>query len=150
MKLKLMVYCAVLFTMITLNASDHGIYLLTNKNINTSIDQASSKIAESFKSAGYDVLFNDYLKSPDYVREETKDHCGFKAKLLILKKDSYSNLLTSYGSKYLVGGFLKIGIYENEKGINVVITDIETINRIVFNDLYENDKEDLITSYRKN
>ena len=143
MNLRLMVFCIVLFAMITLNASDHGIYLLTNKNINASIDEASSKIADSFKSAGYDVLYNDYVKSPDYVREDSLEHCGFKAKLIILKKDSYTNLLNSYGSKYLVGGFLKIGIYEDEKGTNVAITDLETINRIIFNDLYENDKEDI-------
>ncbi|MCW8849780.1 MAG: hypothetical protein OQJ81_07360 [Melioribacteraceae bacterium] len=142
MKLKLVVFCAVLFSIITLNASDHGIYLLTNKNINVSIDQASSKIAESFKAAGYDILFNDYLKSPDYVREDSSEHCGFKAKLLVLSKDEYTNFLTSYGSKYLVGSFIKIGIYENENGTNVAITDFETINRIIFNDLYENDDEE--------
>ncbi len=41
-----------------------------------------------------------------------------------------------------MAGFIKIGIYENENGINVAITDFETINRIVFNDLYENDDEE--------
>ncbi len=107
MKFKIMVFCALLFSIITLNASDHGIYLLTNKNISSSIDQASSKIAESFKSAGYDVLFNDYLKSPDYVREDSLEHCGYKAKLLVLSKTEYTNFLTSYGSKYLVGWFYK-------------------------------------------
>ena len=143
MKLKLAIFCTVIFSMVSLHASDHGIYLLTNKNINLSIDQASSKVAESFESAGYEILFNDYLNTPDYVREDTTEHCGFRARLLVLRKESYSNLLTSYGSKYLVGGFLKIGIYENEKGTNVAITDLETINRIIFNDLYENDKEDI-------
>lgn len=143
MRSKLYIICTLLFISITISASEHGIYLLTNKSISINIDEASTKISDAFKSSGYQVLFNDYVKSPDYVREDAEEHCGFKAKLIVLKKDTYTNFLTSYGSKYLVGGFLKIGIYEDENGTNVNITDLETINRIIFNDLYENDKEDV-------
>ncbi len=69
--------------------------------------------------------------------------CGYKAHLIILTSQEYLNTLTSYGSKYLVAGFLRIGLYESPSGTNVIITDPETINRIVFNDLYENNKRDV-------
>ncbi len=51
-------------------------------------------------------------------------------------------MITSKGNKYLIAGFLRVGIYEDQNGVNVNIIDPETITRIVFNDLYENDKED--------
>ncbi|MCB9259703.1 MAG: hypothetical protein H6612_10185 [Ignavibacteriales bacterium] len=140
MKMKA-IYLLTIFTISNfLFASEHGIYLLTNKSVTGNIDEISKTIGTAFSNSGYKVQFNNEIHTPDYVREDQNEHCGFKAQLIVLTKEDYSNFLTSYGSKYLVGGFLKIGLFENENGLNIAITDLETINRTIFNDLFENDE----------
>ncbi|MCB9249558.1 MAG: hypothetical protein H6613_13945 [Ignavibacteriales bacterium] len=133
----------LLFLASFLFASDHGIYLLTNKSVPGTIEEIQKMIVSEAGSNGFTVLKSKPIYVPDYVREEKDEHCGFKAHLIVLASDNYTKMLTSYGSKYLVAAFLRIGIYETPEGTNIEITDPETINRIVFNDLYENDKESI-------
>ncbi|MEN8194151.1 MAG: hypothetical protein ABFS12_15110 [Bacteroidota bacterium] len=123
-------------------ASDHGIYLKTHSNISEKIAVVQDSIVSKLSAEGFSVLYSEDVKAPDYVREESSEHCGFKASLIVFKSDEFTNLITSLGNKYLVAGFLKVGIYEDQNGVNVNIADPETIVRIIFNDLYENDKED--------
>ncbi|NOX17110.1 MAG: hypothetical protein GXO87_02380 [Chlorobi bacterium] len=124
-------------------ASNHGIYLKTNKGISDDISKVATDIKAKLQGTDYKILFSGPVTSPDHIRQDEEDFCGFKAELFVLSNEKYNSMLTSFGSKYLVAGFLRIGIYEDPSGVNVVITDPETINRIVFNDLYENDKEDV-------
>ncbi|MEE9431194.1 MAG: hypothetical protein V3V16_09150 [Melioribacteraceae bacterium] len=142
MKTKLLVLLIFITSSLTF-ASNHGIYLMTNINVKGNINELQKLIVSKVKSEGYKVLYSNIVNVPDFVRQDKTEHCGFSARLIVLSKNSYSKMLTSYGTKYLVAGFLKIGLYETPNGINVVITDPETINRIVFNDLFENDKVDL-------
>jgi len=142
MKTKLLLLL-LFISSVSILASDHGIYMMTNKNIEGNFDEIQQAIVSNAKADGYSILYSNSINVPDFVREDKTEHCGYSARLIVLSKNEYSKMLTSYGTKYLVAGFLRIGIYETSKGINVVITDPETINRVVFNDLYENDKEDL-------
>lgn len=141
MKQKLFSILVFLFFSISMLASDHGIYLLTNKAVKGNIDEVAQKISTAFQNAGYKIQFSNSVHTPDYVRQDKSEHCGFNAHLIVITKSSYTDFLTSYGTKYLVAGFLKIALFENENGLNISISDPETINRIVFNDLFENDKE---------
>ncbi len=141
MKSKLLLI--IFFTSILTFASEHGIYLLTNKSVNGSISEIQKNIVDNAGKNGFKVLNSIPIHTPDYVNKDTKEHCGYKAHLIILSSPEYLNTLTYYGSKYLIAGFLRVGIYETPEGTNVIITDPETINRIVFNDLYENDKINL-------
>jgi len=125
---------------IPLKASNHGIYLMTNKKVNGNIEQIQKQIVEALNESEFKVLTSLKIHTPDYVRKDKNEHCGFKAHLIVFSSNGYKKMLTSFGTKYLVAGFLKIGIYETPQGINIAILDPETINRIVFNDLYENDK----------
>ena len=50
-------------------------------------------------------------------------------------------MITARGNKYLVAAFLRVGLHETPDGAYIVIADPETINRVVFNDLWENGKE---------
>ncbi len=135
-----------LFVLLLVSASygsDHGIYMLTNKAVKGNIEEIQKAIINAASGYGFNVLNSHKSTVPDYVKKETSEHCGYKAHLIVLGSDNYTKMLTSYGSKYLVASFLRIGIYESPEGINVSITDPETINRIVFNDLYENNKESI-------
>jgi len=136
-------FLIMLFFSTAFFASNHGIYLQTNKGITNDVSKVSEAIKAKLKDTDYKILFSGPVTTPDHVRKDKAEHCGFKAELIVLTNEKYSSMLTSYGTKYLVAGFLRIGIFEDPNGVNVVITDPETINRIVFNDLYENDKEDI-------
>ena len=127
---------------ISLYASDHGIYLKTHENISEDISMVEDTITKKIAESGYSVLYNSDITTPDYVREEKEEHCGFKAKIIVFTSDEFTKLITSEGNKYLIAGFLRVGIYQDQNGVNVNIVDPETITRIVFNDLYENDKVD--------
>ena len=126
----------------SLSASDHGIYLKTHEKISVDISVVQDAIAQKLVEGGFTVLYNSDITTPDYVREKKEEHCGFKAKLIVFTSDQFTNLITSKENKYLIAGFLRVGIYEDQNGVNVNIVDPETITRIAFNDLYENDKED--------
>lgn len=143
MKFKMIFICSIFFFTQLTFASEHGIYLMTNKSVKADLETVVSKITTSIKQSEFTLLHSSQSKVPDYVREDSTEYCGFKAHLIVLSSASYTKMLTSYHSKYLVAGFIKIGIYETPEGVNVSITDPETINRIVFNDLYENDEEKL-------
>jgi hypothetical protein len=122
-------------------ASKHGIYLKTHELIKKDISKVTTSVVDLLKENSYEILFNGKLTTPDYVKKEKEELCGFKANLIVFSSEKYRDILTLFGNKYLIGGFLRVGIYENENGVNIIIIDPETIARIIFNDLYENDKE---------
>ena len=131
----------LLLLAISLSASDHGIYLKTHEKISDDISMVQESITAKLEENGFNILYNSNITTPDYVREEKDEHCGYNAKNIVFASDEFTNILTSKGNKYLIAGFLRIGIYEDQNGVNVNIIDPETIVRIVFNDLYENDME---------
>ena len=132
----------LLLLSVNLSASDHGIFLKTHEKIPDNLNNVQETIAKLLTTNGFSVLYNSDVKSPDYVREDKNEHCGFKAKLILFTSEKFTDLITAKENKYLIAGFLRVGIYEDQNGVNVNIVDPETISRIVFNDLYENDKED--------
>ncbi|NOX66632.1 MAG: hypothetical protein GXO85_12810 [Chlorobi bacterium] len=141
MKSIIVFFAAILIT-VNLYASDHGIYLKTHEKISEGISVVQDAVAKKLTENGFAILYNSDVITPDYVREEKSEHCGFKAKLIVFTSDDFTKMITSKGNKYLIAGFLRVGIYEDQNGVNLNIIDPETITRIVFNDLYENDKED--------
>jgi hypothetical protein len=140
MKIKL-IAVLILFISISIHASDHGIYLLTVSNIKGDIEKVGDELKTKLKSADYDILAYNDVAVPDIVRPKKEDQCGFKAKLILMSSDEYTKMVTARGNKYLIASFIRVGIYETQNGIQVTIGDIETINRIIFNDLWENEKQ---------
>ncbi len=137
---KILLISILLFTSVVI-ASEHGIYLKTHQAISEDIAKVEAQVIEVLKTNGFDILYQSDVKSPDYVREDKAEYCGFNAKLVVFSSKKYLDILTKLDKKYLIGGFLRVGIYEDENGVNISIVDPETIARIIFNDLYENDKE---------
>jgi len=132
---KLFLSLFILFSSIHLFPADHGIYLLTNKNIKTEFVQVSDDVIKAIENAGFRILGTREITTPDNVREDGEDLCGFRSKLIMFTSDDYMKMLTSFGNKYLVSSFLKAGVYETDESIMINIADLETINRIVFNDM---------------
>ncbi|MBT8379830.1 MAG: hypothetical protein KJN64_11410 [Ignavibacteria bacterium] len=120
---------------------EHGMYMLTVKNAKGDFNQINSFVVKSIESSGFRILADRDVSTPDNVREEGEDLCGYKGKLIVFTNDDYINMLTSFGNKYLVASFLRIGIHETNEGIQIIIADPETINRIIFNDLDDENYE---------
>lgn len=131
----------IMLISVNLAASEHGIYLQTISNIKGDINKVGTDLKNKLDAAGYNILSYDDIAVPDIIRQKKEEQCGFKAKLILANLNEYTKFLTGKGAKYLVASFIRVGLYENENGIQVVIGDLETINRIVFNDLWENDKQ---------
>lgn len=129
----------VLFS--TVLSSEHGIYVHTISNINRNIDSVGQVLLEKVKAEGFTVYNYYNIATPDIVRKEKTEQCNLKAKVIVFSSPDYVKMLTSYGNKYLVAAFLRIGIYETPSGVQVEIADPVTINMIVFNDLWDNDQE---------
>ena len=134
---RLIIAAALLFlsSVITADDVDHGMYMLTVKNAKGDFNSISTSVTKAIESAGFRILADRDVATPDRVREDGKNLCGFKGKLIVFTNDDYIKMLTSFGNKYLVASFLRVGIHETNEGIQIIISDPETINRIIFNDL---------------
>jgi hypothetical protein len=127
-------------------AADHGMYLLTVKNIKGDYSTICDQVKESIKSAGFKLLAEREMTSPDNVKKDKKNLCGYKGKLLVFTSDEYVKMLTAYGNKYLAASMLRVGIHQTNEGIQIIIADPETINRIIFNDLKDDQYNKIVKS----
>jgi hypothetical protein len=143
---KLSILLSLVIFFINSNASDHGIYLHTVSNIQGDMDNVKSSLLKTLSSSEFKVVAALDIKTPDYVRENSSEYCGYSAYLIVLTSDTYTKLITSHGTKYLIAGFLRIGVYETPGGIQINLANPETINRIIFNDLEDEDQFPLIYS----
>ena len=126
----------ILFGFLSLSlAADHGMYLQTIKNIKGEYASVCDQVKESIKIAGFRILADRDITTPDNVKKDKKNLCGYKGKLIVFTNDEYVKMLTSFGNKYLAASMLRVGIHETNEGIKVIIADPETVNRIIFNDL---------------
>lgn len=113
----------------------HGIYMQIIKNINGNFDDVSLNVKLAIQNAGFNIIAEREISTPDNVRKDGKDLCDFKGNLIVFTNNDFKKMLTFFGNKYLVGSFLKAGIHQTNDGIQVTITDPETMSRIIFNDL---------------
>ncbi|MBC8385488.1 MAG: hypothetical protein H8E57_08230 [Candidatus Cloacimonetes bacterium] len=146
---KIVVMFLLVIFLSLLTASNHGMYLKLFTDIQMDINEISSLIETEFVSTNYSVLFNDYIATPDIVQENQEDHCDYQARLIVLSSDKYVRMLTSFGNKYLTAAFLRIGLYETKTGVQVVISDPETVNRIIFNDLPDEKYNEVVNRSKK-
>ncbi len=126
---------------LTLFARQHGMYIHTVTSVTADVKTVASTIINKLKSNGFDIYDYYDIATPDIVRESKSDQCKLNAKLIVFSSPDYVKMLTSYGNKYLVASFLRIAVYQSGKGTEVEMADPEAINMIVFNDLWDNDKE---------
>ena len=138
-----------IFSFQLLNASDHGIYLHAVADISADVESVAANLDKALVKNGYNVLANRIMATPDMVREDKEDLCGFKAQTVVFTSPEYVNLLTSFGNKYLVAAFLRAGIYQTPTGTQLTFANPETINRIVFNDLSEDKYKEIVEASAK-
>lgn len=137
----LFLYSVTSFTMVE---EQHGIFMQVVKNIKGEYSEISTQIKNKISGSGFKILADHDISTPDRVREDGKNICGYRGKLLVFTSEDYKKTLTSFGNKYLVGSFLRIGIHETNEGVQVIIADPETINRIIFNDLNDDSYKKIV------
>ncbi len=130
-------------------SSEHGMYLLTVSNIQSDINQTTDSLKSQLKKNGFYIQSSLDIQTPDYVREDSADYCGYKAKLIVFSSDDFTSLITSFGDKYLVSGFMRIGLYETPSGVHVSLANLETINRVIFNDLPEDQYKSIVSKTKE-
>ena len=130
-------------------ASEHGIYMRVVKNVSFDYNVAKGKISMMLDSTGFKVINDLEVATPDLVREDESEHTGYQSGILLVTSDEYTRLLTSLGNKYLVASFIRVGFHEDNEGLHITIADIETINRIVFNDLDDDQYLKIVEATKK-
>jgi hypothetical protein len=135
MKTKMLISILMMFTLFSvLTASEHGMYIQVFKDVQGSPEDILTKLEETISGTEFTILNSMDVPTPNIVREKPETHSKFKAKLIILSNDYYTEMLTSFDQKYLVAGFFRIGLFQTQSGTQIVIADPETINRIICND----------------
>jgi len=141
---KVLIAVIVIFSAFLLQASEHGISLHAVADISQDVDFVTSKLDSELVKNGYSVLSNRKISTPDMVRENNEDLCGYEAKALVFTSSEYVTLLTSFGKKYLVAAFLRAGIFQTPTGTQLTFANPETINRVIFNDLPEDKYKEIV------
>lgn len=142
--MKVLTILFVLLSVLFVYSSDHGIYLRLIDEANENLSVIEQKIKANLISGGFELLRSYEIASPDKATEDKSEHCGRQGRLLLYQSPEYTRMLTRYGNKYLVAAFIKVGILQTDKGWQVLVTDPETINRIVFNDLEDEPYQEVI------
>ena len=101
-----------------------------------SLETASTLLQEAILTdAGFDLLSAGPVTPPDQVHEKAKDRDGRGGVLLVFSDDDYLTALTLRHPKYAIAGLMRIGIHEEPAGLRVTCLQMETLARIVGNDL---------------
>jgi len=128
---------ALLFT--TAYASDFGVYEKIVEKAAGTPEEISSAITTGIESSNFTLLNKMKMHTPNLVRQDKSEHSTFQAYVVLATSTKFDSLLVNFGNRYAANWILRIGIYQDENGTHVSITNQETMTRIICNDLNEND-----------
>ncbi len=104
------------------------------------LETASKLLQDAIHAeAGFDLLSAGPVTAPDQVHEKEKDRDGRGGALLVFSDDDYLAALALRHPKYTVAGLMRIGLHEEPGGLRVTCLQMETLARIVGNDLEDED-----------
>lgn len=125
-----LVVSALLFLMLTLSASvvfaeDYGVYVKVVEAAQGSWTEVASQVEGALKKAGWDILASYNSGIPI--------DCNYHGKVIVFTSAEYSKTLLAYGVKAAFALPLRVGIFEDNKGVNVSVLNAAAINRTVVN-----------------
>jgi len=95
--------------------ADHGMYMLTNKNIKGDYSKICDQVKDVIKSKGFRILADRDITTPDRVKKDQKNLCGYKGKLFVFTNDDYVKSTIPYKNKIIDAlHSLKLGTNVNE------------------------------------
>jgi uncharacterized protein (DUF302 family) len=134
----------LMFLFVNVNASDFGVYEKVVEKAKASPDELAGAIASGIESSGFTFLNKIELHTPNLIRQDTSRHSSYQAFVVLATSTKFDSLLLSFANRYAANWILRIGIYQDENGTHVSITNPETMTRIICNDLNEKDYQIVI------
>ncbi len=127
MKQKVTFLFVVLFLLLATSsfANDYGVYVKVIEGAPGSYADVSSKIETALKSSGWNILAMYDTGVPDY--------CPYNSRVIIFTSPSYAESIIDHGIQAVFAIPLKVGIYEDKAGVNVVLLNPVSINRTIIN-----------------
>ena len=115
--------CLLSVTLFAQDESEHGVYTLAVKNIKMDLSKVDASISALLNESDFTIESHRKISSPDRVREDKEDRCGFNGKLFVLTSSDYTKMLTSYGNKYLTGAFSNLQLIDSQNSLTKAKVD---------------------------
>jgi len=125
-------------------AADFGIYEKVVENANGTPQEIVSAIASSIESTNFTLLNKMEMHTPNLIQQDKSEHSTFQAFVVLATSTKFDSLLVNFGNRYAANWILRIGVYQDENGTQVSITNPETMTRIICNDLNDEDYQTVI------
>ena len=130
-------------------AADYGIYEKVIENAAATPEEVAAQIATAIESSPLTLLDKLHLATPNLVQQDETKHTDFKAFLVLATCPSFDSTVVSFSTRYAADWILRVGIYEDEHGTQVQIANLETLTRIICNDLPDDDYRTVVTAAKK-
>jgi uncharacterized protein (DUF302 family) len=112
-------------------ADKYGVYVKIIEKAKGSVDEVSKKVEGALKNSGWEILGTYDSAIPE--------DCKFSSRVITFTSPAYSKSIMAYGVKAAFALPLRVGIYDDETGVNVVVLNPASINRTIVHETKLND-----------
>ena len=109
-----------------LAAEKYGVYIKVIEKAQGSFDEVSSAVEEGLTKGGWEILGSHDTGVPD--------GCSYRSRAISFSSEDYAAKVIENGIKAAFALPLRAGIYEDEKGINIVFVNPVSINRTIISE----------------
>ncbi|NOZ63222.1 MAG: hypothetical protein GXO74_16335 [Calditrichaeota bacterium] len=124
-----------LFLTNLLFGADFGIYEKVVQNAAGNAQEVADLITQNLTESSFQYLNTLKMSTPNLVREDAAKHSTFNSFLILATDTAFDKFQAQFGKRYAANWILRIGVYEDETGVQVVIANPITLTRIICNDL---------------
>lgn len=129
-RIAFLVLMVVMFTFPAgLYAQEYGVYVKVIEKVEGGFENAVKSTEETLRK-------NDWLVLASYD-SSTPEGCKFRAHNIVINSPKYSKQIMNHGPKSAFALPLRVGVYEDETGINIAFVNPVSINRTVLGDSAE-------------
>jgi len=104
-------------------ADKYGVYVKVIEGAQGSFDKVSEKVEGALRKANWRILASYDTGVPE--------KCEFRSRVIIFSSTGYENSILSHGPKAAFALPLRVGVYEDDAGINVALLNPVSINRTI-------------------
>lgn len=128
MRLKALLFlCAAFLFVASMSfASEYGVYVKVIEKAKGGVDEVSSRVESVLRATGWEVLATYSTGVPE--------GCKFRSRVVVFSSPAYAKPIMSNGVKAAFALPLRVGIYEDETGVNVAVLNPASLNRTVIHD----------------
>lgn len=105
---------------------EQGVYVKMVEGMKADIGQTKAKVIDALKAAGFEVI-------ADY-KNGVPEGCKYRAETVVFTKADYAGKVLAGGPDKAFGLPLRLGLYEDEKGLNINMVNSVSMNRTFYLD----------------